>query len=114
MELLQTSMRNGVKEMIEKKTRPQKYTQKLELNCPMKIPILDTDTVEYATVDSRGYTIFRSRKKEGKATVIKGHKEGKEITVTPDDSVYSCKFSKQGHLSALPEDEGTEVTIITH
>ena len=98
----------------EKKTRPRTNTRRIEFNCPMKIPVLDTDTVEYANVDSRGYTIFRSKKKEAKATVIKGHKEGKEITVTPEDSVYSCKFSKQGHLSALPEDEGTEVTIIIH
>lgn len=98
----------------QKKTRPKTNTTKLQFNCPVKIPIQETDTVEYAHVDNRGYTIFRSGKKEKNATVIVGHHKGREILVTPKDSVYSCKFSKQGHLSAIQEDEGTEVTIIVH
>ena len=98
----------------QKKTRPKTNTKKIELNCPMKIPILDTDTVEYAKVDARKYTIFRSGRKNADATVIEGHHEGKEIAVTSKIKVFACKFSKQGHLSAIDLPEGTEVTIIIH
>lgn len=88
-------------------------TVKWEVNSPITIHIQENDVVEYATVNHRGSTIYRSGLAGVKATVIVGKYKGNEIKITPNDQVFSCEFGPRGHLSDLPHDlKGEEVTII--
>lgn len=88
-------------------------TTEWTINSPITIHVQKNDVVEYATVNHRGSTIFRSKLHDEKATVIVGKFEGASIKVTPIDKVFSCEFGPKGHLSDLPHDlKGKEVTII--
>lgn len=100
--------------MSRESKRPGK-TERWNINSPVTIHVQPTDIIEYATVNKRGDTIHRSPRKGWKATVLVGHKEGKKITVTPEDAVFTCLFGFSGHLSTLPpEYVDKEVTIISH
>lgn len=102
-------MRNGAKKMSKSKTT--EWT----INSPITIHVQKNDVVEYATVNHRGSTVFRTNYHDKKATVILGRFEGKKIKVTPDNHVFSCEYGPRGHLSDLPHGyAGKEVTIISH
>jgi len=96
---------------MSKSARPSK-TVKWEINSPITIHVQKNDIVEYATVNHRGSTIYRSKLPNYKATVIVGKIEGTEIKVIPEDQVFSCEFGPAGHLSDLPHDLKDKVVTI--
>lgn len=74
------------------------------------------DIIDYCKVDNRGYPIFRRPAYASKkATVIVGHREKDNLTVSPEDKVFSCVFGPKGHLSSVGKDlENQELTVIIH
>jgi putative transposon-encoded protein len=90
--------------------RPSKTTQ-WQISTTVKIPV--SGILEHVTVKPNRTTITRTTLDGQSATVILGNKEGTEIIVTPDDTVFTCTFGSSGHLSTIPEEFiGKEVTII--
>jgi hypothetical protein len=86
------------------------------ISCPVTLSIGTKDIIDYCKVDSRGYPIFRRPTHAfRKATVIVGHRDKYNLTVTPNDKVFTCVFGRHGHLSSVGKElEGKELTVIVH
>lgn len=103
------------KNMKREPKRPGKTVQMI-ISCPMSLTPGQKDVIEHCTVDKRGYPVcFRSNYAGYKATVIVGHREKDNLSITPDDKVFTCFFGPQGHLSSVGKElEGQELTVIVH
>lgn len=88
----------------------------LKISCPITLTPGQKDIIEYCKVDSRGYPVcFRSGYAFLQATVIVGHRERDNLSVTPEDKVFTCEFGRHGHLSSVGKEfEGKELTVIIH
>ncbi len=88
----------------------------LKISCPITLTPGQKDIIEYCKVDSRGYPVcFRSGYAFLQATVIVGHRERDNLSVTPRDKVFTCEFGRHGHLSSVGKElEGKELTVIIH
>lgn len=95
--------------------RPGK-TVPLKIPCSMTLTPGQKDIIEYCTVDKRGYPVcFRSGYASLQATVIVGHRERDDLSVTSEDKVFTCQFGRHGHLSSVGKEfEGKELTVIVH
>jgi hypothetical protein len=85
----------------------------LKISCPITLTPGQKDIIEYCKLDSRGYPIcFRSGYAFLEATVIEDT-ERENLSVTPEDKVFTCQFGRHGHLSSVGKEfEGKELTII--
>ena len=95
--------------------RPGK-TIPMIISCPIKLTSGQNDIIEYCIVDLRGYPVFRRIGYAHKsATVIVGHREKENLTVLPEDKVFTCHFGRHGHLSSVGKElAGKELTVIAH
>lgn len=84
--------------------------------CSMSLTPKEKDVIEYCNVDKRGYPVFRRVNFAGlQATAIVGHKDQGNLSITPEDKVFTCFFGPQGHLSSVGKElEGKELTVIVH
>ncbi len=91
-------------------------TVPLNISCSVTFTPGPKDIIDYCKVDNRGYPIFRRPSYANlKATVIVGHKEKDNLTVTPNDKVFTCIFGPKGHLSSVGKDlEEQELTVVVH
>jgi hypothetical protein len=95
--------------------RPGK-TIPMIISCPITLTPGQNDVIEYCTVDSRGYPVFRRiGYAHRSATVIVGHREKDNLSITQEDKVFTCEFGRHGHLSSVGKKfEGKELTVIVH
>ncbi|MHB8103530.1 MAG: hypothetical protein ACYDEF_15515 [Methanosarcina sp.] len=65
---------------------------------------------------NKKYPVFRRIGYAHKsATVIVGHREKENLTVLPEDKVFTCQFGRHGHLSSVGKElAGKELTVIAH
>lgn len=86
------------------------------ITCTIALTPGKKDLIEYCTVDKRGYPVlFRSGYAFYQATVIVGHREKANLTITQKDKVFTCVFGRHGHLSSVGKElEGHELTVIIH
>lgn len=88
-------------------------------NSDIGVIVADTDTVEYCTVDDRGYpTLYRRPYAYKSATVIVGNlypEPNKMTYIDQSIKVFTCYFSGIGHLSSIGSQyAGTTLTVIVH
>ena len=88
----------------------------MKISCPITLTPGSKDVIEYCKVDTRGYPVcFWSGYAFFEATAIVGHRERDNLSVTPDDKVFTCQFGRHGHLSSVGKElEGHELTVIVH
>jgi hypothetical protein len=101
--------------MSREPKRPGKTIQMI-ISCPLRLTPGKNDVIEYCTVDKRGYPVFRRVVYAfHQATVVVGHRDKDNLTVTPKDQVFTCVFGRHGHLSSVGKEiEGQELTVIVH